>query len=132
VIALIAVTAGVVHLACWGVSARWLFARWRPSRVPLCTKQTHLHPPANGRKWRDGHHVSCYHRVKPDLTTGQMDSDAEASFGALISGFFWPFILAAMLISRGAPELEEEKKARLAALDRKIEEAQAELDAGRN
>lgn len=108
----------------WWVTGRHLYAAWRPSRVHLCGKSSHVHSTtcrdkmglaACGRGPHE-HSNKCYRRQRADLTDVRIDSDVSAAGWALFATCLWPFVLAGWLFMRNPPELPEEKQARLAKL----------------
>jgi hypothetical protein len=101
--ALVAIPACTVYAAGWLVTARKLFALWRPSRAPLCGKTLKAHQ----------HDLLCYRRRKPDLTTAVIDSDAAAAGGALAAGAFWWAVIIAAFVRHNPPEIPAERKMRL-------------------
>jgi hypothetical protein len=104
------------YAAAWLACARRLFRAWRPLRVPACQ------PPCAGR-----HDFTCYRQRRADLTTVDIDKDVEATALAALAALFWWALAAGRLITWRAPELEHEKKARLARLDADIAAREKEL-----
>jgi hypothetical protein len=101
VTALLPVLGDIAAVAGWLIATRLLFLRWRPSRVPLCGRNKHDHA------------KYCYRRRKPDLTTTEIDSDAEAMFNAAFVGLFWPVVLLFLAMTARIPELPQERERRL-------------------
>jgi hypothetical protein len=120
------------------LTARELFRRWRPYRVPACTEQNHYEGRHDLKRrarrtpqWGLGHGQRCYQRRHADLSLTGISTDLHAAWRALLAALAWPVTLAALFVRADPPELAEEKAARLAALDKQIAGAQAELDRAR-
>jgi hypothetical protein len=113
IIVLGAVLGGAGWLVMTLLTARQVFRRLRPARVPLCANTSRSH----------GHWEDCYKRRKADGSVIEVGSNMEAAVMGLMGGLVWPVILLLQLllqlVMQGAPELPEEKTARLAALARR-------------
>lgn len=106
------------------VTARMLFIRWRPARVPLCGIERHYSggcQPCYSAQLTCGrpHHMQkCYRRPKADLTTVHIDNDSHAAGWAVFAALAWPFVLAGLLVMRNPPALPEEKAKALKDMER--------------
>lgn len=114
----------------WCLTARSRFIRWRPARVALCGKTVHQHLTAcrntNGNvpgyytcgMGDHAHSSRCYRRQRHDLVLVPIDSDWGAACWALAAAIPWPFLLGMMLFMRNPPELPEEKRHRVKAMEK--------------
>jgi hypothetical protein len=91
----------------WTVTARRLFLRWRPGRVPLCNRRHH-----------GGHSRYCYRRIMPDRNAVAIDSDSEAAGWAMLAGIVWPMVALVFLLMRNPPPLPEEKAKAMEDMER--------------
>jgi hypothetical protein len=91
-------------------------------REPICTGGAHR---GDGRD--NYHDHRCYRRIRPDKTRVAIDSDIKAVAWAALAALACPVIAFAWLVRVGAPELPNEKEARLRKLDEAITERERQL-----
>lgn len=124
--AAISVLAAGIYLAGFLPTARHLFCRWRPSRVPLCGTERHYSYGCQScyssapTCTRPHHTNDCYRRRKPDLSHVSIDTDANAAGWAVFAALAWPFVLLGLLIMASPPELPGERLQRLEQLERDL------------
>src|SRR5215472_12840214 len=113
------ISASAVYLAGYMLTARWVFARTRPSKVPLCGWASHEH---------NGHHRSCYTRW------AEIREDSEALATAVSSSLLWPVLALGVVLVAGirfkTPETSAEKDERLRKLEKRNRELEAKLGIG--
>jgi hypothetical protein len=116
---MITITIACIYAAGFLITARAVFQRIRPNRVPACGKTSN-------------HNQRCYRRVLKDTSVIQIDKDSEAAGAAAVAGLFFPFTLIWMAIVLHPGETPSEKTVRLEkeneAMERKI--TQLERTAG--
>jgi hypothetical protein len=109
-----------VYAAGFLVTARAVFQRIRPHRVPACGSQ------------KTNHQSSCYRRRLKDRSIIPVNNDIQAAAMAIVAGIFFPCMLIWLAIVLHPGETPSEKTVRLEkeneAMERKI--TQLERTAG--
>lgn len=104
------------------ITARMLFARWRPSlAVILCQNSCPNRRTGNGL-----HNPECYRQRGRDDMPYPFTRDIHAAMCAALGGVFWWGMVLYLLITARPPELPAEKEKRLRGLEAKVKELEAE------
>jgi hypothetical protein len=94
------------YAAAWAVTARTLFTRWRPGRVPVRCDDACCAD--SGQR----HVVPCYRQMRKDLTRVVIDYDRDAITWAMLAAVVWPVLALAVAVAFRPRELDAERKAR--------------------
>jgi hypothetical protein len=114
---------GGAYAAAWVITARTLFARWRPARSPVgCAKEC-------GASQGGSHVIPCYRQMRRDLTRVTVDYDHHAIAWAMLAALACPVLLLAAVVAFRPRELGAERKAREKCEHKEAEERKARLQA---